>query len=128
MAPASAIATRNAARDAIINADIHSIGDVEYSSEDARKFKRSVLTAAKNVPSKAGGRAGAHGQACLAETDTDFHSRAGVNPSVATNPCLLVYTTGVAPEARSITMAQEREVHEVGLEMFYTQEGVKSGL
>ena len=108
MAPASAIATRNAARDAIINADIHSITDVEYSGEDARKFKRSILTAAKNVPSKAGGREGAHGHACLTETDAEFNTRAGTNPSVARNPGLLVFTTGVAPNHRSTSLAQER--------------------
>ena len=128
MAPASAIATRNAARDAVTNADIHPIDNTEYSSEDARKFKRTVLTAAKNVPSKAGGRAGAHGHAYLAETDAEFHTRAGANPSVASNPGRLTYATGVAPEARAVTMAQERDDHEIELEMFYTQEGVKSGL
>ena len=74
MAPASAIATRNAARDAVTNADIHPIDNTEYSSEDARKFKRTVLTAAKNVPSKAGGRAGAHGHAHLVETVAEFHT------------------------------------------------------
>ena len=98
MAPASAIATRNATRNAIIEADVHAITDVECSGEDARKFKRSILTAAKNVRSKTGGAEGAHGHACLAETDSEFNARAGTNPSIAGNPGLLVFTTGVAPE------------------------------
>ena len=128
MAPTSAIATRNAAQDAVTNADIHPIGDTEYSSEDARKFKRTVLTAAKNVPSKAGGREGAHGHAYLVETVAEFRTRAGADPSVAANPGRLVYATGVAPDSRAVTMAQDCDDHEIGLEMFYTQEGVKSGL
>ena len=128
MAPASAIATRNAAKNAIIESDIHAITDVEYSGEDVRKWKRSITAAAKNIPSKAGGHGGAHGHACLAETITQFRVQAGVNSTVATNPGLIVFTTGVAPESRSITMAQEQEDHEVGLETFYTQEGVSNGL
>ena len=99
MVPASAIATWNAARNAIVDADLHAITDVEDPREDARKFKQSILTAAKNVPSKAGGREGAHGHAYLAETDADFNRRAGVNPSVAGNPGLLVFTTGVAADS-----------------------------
>ena len=128
MAPTSAIATTNAARDAVTNADIHPIDNTEYSSEDARKFKRTVLTAAKNVPSKAGGREGAHGHAYLVDTVAEFRARAGVDPSVATNPGRLTYTAGVAPDARAVTMAQERDDHEIANEMFYTQEGVQSGL
>ena len=128
MAPASAIATRNAARDAVTNADIHPIDNTEYSSEDARKFKRTVLTAAKNVPSKAGGREGAHGHAYLVDTVAEFRARAGVDPSVAANPGRLTYATGVAADARAVTMAQERDDHEIANEMFYTQEGVESGL
>ena len=60
MAPGSSIGTRNAARTAITDADIITIDDVEFSSEVARRWKYSIVTAAKNVPTKIAGRAGAH--------------------------------------------------------------------
>ena len=98
MAPASAISTRNAARNAIVEADVHAITGLEYSGENARKFKLSILTVAKNVSSKAGGAEGVHGHAYLAKTDTEFNVRAGANPSVAGNPGLLVFTTALLPK------------------------------
>jgi hypothetical protein len=53
-----------------------------------------------------------------------FNKRSGKNPQPATNPGVLSYTTGVVADARSITMAQERENHEVNLKAFHTEEGV----
>ena len=122
MAPGSSIATRNAARNAITDAEIIQIEDAEFSGEVARRWKHSIVAASKNVPTKIAGAAGAHGHTYLLETCLAFNRRAGKNPRPATNPGALNYTTGVVPEARSITMAQERENHEVNLEAFHTQE------
>ena len=60
MAPGSSIGTRNTVRTVITDADIITIDDVEFSSEVARRWKYSIVTAAKNVPTKIAGRAGAH--------------------------------------------------------------------
>jgi len=128
MAPGSSIGTRNAARTAITDADIITIDDVEFSSEVARKWKHSIVTAAKNVPTKIAGRAGAHGHTYLVESDAVFTARSGEAPNPAANPGALSYTTGVDAANRSTTMAQEREDHEANLECFHTQEGVKIGL
>ena len=123
-----AIATQNAVKNAILESDIHAITDVEYSGEDARKWKRSITAVAKNIPSKAGGAAGAHGHTYVAKTNAQFLMRASVNPTLAVNPGRLTFTHGIAAELHSITMSQEQEDHEVGLEAFNTQEGVSSGL
>lgn len=128
MAPGSSIGTRNAARTAITDADIITIDDVEFSSEVARRWKHSIVTAAKNVPTKIAGRAGAHGHTYLVESDAVFTARSGEAPNPAANPGALSYTTGVDAANRSTTMAQEREDHEANLECFHTQEGVKIGL
>ena len=100
----------------------------EYTGEEARRWKHSIVAAAKNIPAKIVGRAGAHGHSYIVKTDTAFTTRSGANPAPAANPGRLMYTPGVIAESRSVTMAQEREDHEVALEAFHTQEGVTIGL
>ena len=129
MATGSSIGTRNAARTAITDADIIEIDDIEFSSETARRWKHAIVTAAKNVPTKIAGAAGAHGHTYIVDSDAAFTTRSGgTAPNPANNPGALTYTTGVAAESRSTTMAQEREDHGVSLEIFHTQEGVTIGL
>ena len=79
---------------------------------------------AKNVPTKIAGAAGAYGHTYLVKTTAAFNTRSGVTPQSATNPWALTYTTGIVADAQSITMAQERENHEMALKVFHTQEGV----
>ena len=98
MAPASSIATQNAAKHTILEADIQDITDVEYSGEDARKWKQYIAAATKNVPSKTGGPAGAHGHTYLIETNVQFHTRSSVNPAPAVNPGRLVFSINVTTE------------------------------
>ena len=87
---------RNAARTAIADADIITIDDVEFSRKVARKWKHSIVTPAKNVPTKIAGPAGAHGHTYLVETDAVFTARSrDTAPNPATNPGALLYTTGV---------------------------------
>ena len=124
MAPASSIATRNSTRNAITNAEIIEITDVEYTGEEARRWKHSIVGTAKNIPTKIVGRAGAHGHTYIVETDTAFTTRSGANLAPAVNPGGLTYTPGVIVENRLVTMTQERKDHEVAFEVFHTQEGV----
>ena len=125
MAAGSSIGTRNADRTAITDADIIVIDDIEFSSETARRWKHAIVTAAKNVPTKIAGAAGAHGHTYVVESYAAFRTRSGVTgPAPATNPGALKYTIGVAEVNRATTMAQERENHGVSLEIFHTQEGV----
>ena len=120
MAPGSSIGTRNVARTAITDADIIEIDNIEFSSEVARRWKHSIVTAAKNVPTKIVGRADTHGHTYLVETHTVFTVRNGRVPSPAVNPGALSYTRGVAKANQLTTMVQEREDHEVNPECFHT--------
>ena len=128
MAPASSIATRNVARNAIIEAEIKQINDVEYSSKTARRWKHSIVAAAKNIPTKIAGAAGGYGHTYLVETTAQFHTQSVENAASVTNPGGLTYSTGVPADSRSTTMAQERTDHEVAVEAYRTQEGVTIGL
>ena len=129
MATGSSIGTRNAARTAITDADIIVIDDIEFSGETARRWKHAIVTAAKNVPTKIAGAAGAHGHTYIVESDAAFSTRSGgTAPAPADNPGALSYSIGVAEANRATTMAQEREDHGVALEIFHTQEGVTIGL
>ena len=128
MVPGSSIGTRTAARTTITEADIIVIKEIEFSSETAQRWKHAIVTAAKNVPTKIAGAAGAHGHTYIAKSDAAFRTRSDTNPAPATNPGALQYTIGVAEAERATTMAQERENHRVALEIFHTQEGVKIGL
>ena len=124
MVPGSSIGTRNAARTAITDADIITIDDVEFSSKVARRWKHSTVTAAKNIPTKIAGRAGAHGHIYLVKTNAVFTTRSGRASRPAVNPGALLYTTGVTEANRPTTVAQECEDHEAALKYFHTQEGV----
>ena len=116
MAPASSIATRNSARNAITNAEIKEITNVKYTGEEARRWKHSIVAAAKNIPTKIVGRAGAHRHTYIVKTDTAFTTRSGANLAPAVNPGGLTYTPGIIAENQSVTMAQERKDHTVALE------------
>ena len=116
MAPGSSTGTRNAARTAIIDADIITIDDVKFSSEVARRWKHSIVTAAKNVPTKIAGRAGAHGYTYLVKSDAVFTVRSGdTAPNPVNNPGVLLYTTGVNTANRATTMTQEQDDHKANL-------------
>ena len=98
MAPASSIATRNSVRNAITDAEIIEITNIEYTGEEARRWKRSIVVAAKNIPTKIVENVGAHGHTYIVKTDTAFTTRSGANPAPAVNPGGLTYTPGVIAE------------------------------
>ena len=128
MAPASSIATQNSARNAITDTEIIEITNVEYTGEEARRWKHSIVAAARNIPTKIVGRAGAHEHMYIVETNTTFTTRYGTNPAPAVNPGGLTYTPGENTENQLVTMAQDCKDHEVALKAFHTQEGVTIGL
>ena len=120
----SSIGTRNVARTATTDADIIKIDDIEFSSEVTRRWKHSIVTAAKNVPTNIVGPSGTHRHTYTVESNAIFTVRSGgtgTNP--ATSPGALSYTKGVDTANRTTTMAQEREDHEANLKMFHTQDG-----
>jgi hypothetical protein len=108
MALMSSIATQNAARNTIADVYIIEIDDVEFSGEVVRRWKHSIGAAAKNVPTKISGAPGLNGHIYLVETDAAFNKISGVNPTPATNLGALNYTTVVAVDTQSTTMAQDR--------------------
>ena len=71
---------RNSARNAITDAEIKEITNVEYTGEETRRWKHSIVAAAKNIPTKIGGRKGAHGHTYIVETNTAFNIRSSTNP------------------------------------------------
>ena len=117
MALGPSIGIRKAVRTAITDADIIIIDDVEFSSEVARRWKHSIVTAAKNIPTKIAGQAGAHRHTYLVKTDAVFTARSGgAAPRPAFSPGALVCTTGVD----AVNRVQEHEDHKANLEMFHT--------
>ena len=84
MAPAPSIAMRNSARNTITNAEIKDIINVEYTGEEVRRWKHSIVAAAKNIPTKIVGRAGAHGHTYIVKTYTAFTTRSGANQGNST--------------------------------------------
>jgi hypothetical protein len=91
MAPGSSIGTRNTTRTEITDADIIEIDDIKFSSKVARRWKYSIVTAAKNVPTKIAGPAGAHGHTYIVKSDAVFTTRSrGTAPSPVTNPGALL--------------------------------------
>lgn len=128
MAPASSIQTRNAARNAIVQAVTFEITDTKYTSNTMIRWRESVHVAAKNVPTKIGGAMGAHGHTYHTETDREFNKRAGTDPIPTTNPGALMHPIGIAVDLCQTTMAQEREDNTSALGAFHTQEGVTISL
>lgn len=86
------------------------------------------MATAKNNPTKTAEAAGTCGHTYIFETDTQFNIRAGANPAPIENPGKLTYTTGVATEPLSMTMAREREDPKLALETSHTKEDVTNGL
>ena len=122
MSASTSIATRNAAEEAIGKAVIVHIPSTDFNSEEFRKFKRSVLGAARAVPSTVGG--GAHGHIYLLEDDAAYNARAGVGYTEAVHPGAIDYT-GATSNAQ---IARVKDTHVTDVERFNTQEGVRTGL
>ena len=64
------ITTRMAAKAAIDSCAFNSIDSTKYSQDDVRRFKRTLVAAAKAVPSLVGG--GVHGHTYLLESNTRY--------------------------------------------------------
>ena len=122
MSTSTSIATRNAAEEAIGKAVIVHIPSTDFNSEEFRKFKRSVLGAARAVPSTVGG--GAHGHIYLLEDDAAYNARAGVGYTKAVHPGPIDYT-GATTNAQ---IARVKDTRASDVETFNTQEGVRTGL
>ena len=124
MSSATAIATRNAAENAIASRVVRSITSTAYTDEEAREFKSSLIAAARHVPTRLGG--GAHGHTFLLETQAEHRRRTRTTTDYieATLPAELSYT-GANTAAE---IAQRKSDHAVREEQYHTQEGCRVGL
>ena len=123
MSTATNIATRSAAEAGVTKAVVTPIDAVDYNLEEFRKFNRTVVNAARAVPSSAGG--GANGHIFLLETVAAYTTRTG-------GTC---YTKAVQPGPIDFTgsttnaqIARVKETRAADLETHNTQEGVRAGL
>jgi hypothetical protein len=122
VAAGTAIATRSAAEKAITSCDIVAIQSTEYTEEEARKLKRSLVAAAKGVPTTVGG--GAHGHVYLLESAAEYAKRVAAGYTEAPAPTGVIYTDGDTGAA----LAQEKEDAVAKAETYHTQEGSRMGL
>ena len=119
MALASSIATRNAARNATIDAEIIKFDDVEFSREGARRWKHFIVTEHKNVPTKILGVPESHSHSFLAKTNPNFNKRSSKNPTPAAGSGALKYITSVVADTQTITMAHAYKNYKVALKTFH---------
>ena len=75
MSTSTSIATRNAAEEAVTKDVVTPITVANFNLERFRKFQRSIVNAARAVPSGIGG--GAHEHVYLLEDDTTYTARTG---------------------------------------------------
>jgi hypothetical protein len=122
VAAGTAIATRSAAEKAITSCDIVAIQSTEYTEEEARKLKRSLVAAAKGVPTTVVG--GAHGHVYLLESAAEYAKRVAAGYTEAPAPTGVIYTDG----ATGAALAQEKEDAVAKAETYHTQEGSRMGL
>ena len=122
VAAGTAIATRSAAEKAITSCDFVAIKSTEYTEEEARALKRSLVAAAKGVPTTVGG--GAHGHVYIIKDTAEYAKRVPAGYTEAPAPTGITYTTG----ATGAALAQEKEDAVAAAETYHTQEGSRAGL
>ena len=118
VAAGTAIATCSAAEKAITSCDIVAIQSTEYTEEEARALKRSLVTAVKRVPTTVVG--GAHGHIYLLKSVAEYKAkRVDTGYTKAPASAGITFTTG----ATAAVLAQEKENVVVNAETYHTQEG-----
>ena len=123
MSSATNIATRRAAEEDILSGVVVPIASVEYTTEQYRKFHRSVVNCARPVATEIGG--GGLGHIYLLEDQATYTTRTGgVGFVEAVRPALLDFT-GVTTNAGIARIKEERTA---ALETHNTQEGARTGL
>ena len=111
------IKTMMVTKAAISSCTFNSINSTEYLEDNVRKFKGTVVAAAKSVPLLLGG--GVHGHVYLLENDPWYQVQTGSAFTEAQRPSKITFSSG----ANNSVLVQEKVNHATEEETYHTQEG-----
>ena len=114
-----AATTRNIAYNTILAQPVERIDSEDHSLREYLKFKKSIVRAAKSLPTELGG--GANGHAWLVLSGTEFSKLDGAKAQVIIDHPGL--TPNIKKDMTSAEVALATKKKKAELEGFYTQEG-----